>query len=531
MNEQLLRSFIREKLILEAKKEKPLTALQRLIQHFPGNHFGRLNDGGSKKTNLVGSGANRITGEAVPDDATLLTKFPTEWLPEVLGKNYHSSKYKTIKLTIPNPTSADPKRTQIRYVVWDDGGASGPAALKNQVIGYVCEWALAAAINGEIWDPTGDLPAGIQGDRRLSKYLDLQPSDRVRKTLDHFAKGAMEVARRAIASDKIQPQLTGPAVVGAGGSAVVDVQTPNADCHVKYNDPIRVIGLQRLPGKSKRNMGDDILDAIASNNPEDFKTLLDTIEKEGLPLPATTAWKFARDEFADKVFGRSLKDLADEKSDPRQEELMLYRKYREDFLKFLEGEEVTVMTTPLKGPEEERTFTSSLGNVRAKLEERLRAFMLTGEEGENQIYFFNFEGEVSPPSEEENAPEHGEVSVGLTVKKIGMKASDVRVVPRGAADGDTSTHLYRIELKGKDAAGTEAWTEIGTIEMRTRGTQMHPPQVKTKKGQEFAEKVVAIPSSAPPEVTTENTMNKKTLLRALIRENLLLEDLAGRSNG
>ena len=527
MSEQELRAFIRERLILEAKKEKPLTALQRLKQHFGENHYGNMQ---AKKPQDLrrNAGANRITGEAV-DDATLFTKFPAEWLPKILGRGQHSSKYKTVELTIPNPTPTDPEATQIRYVVWDDGGTSGPAALKDQVIGYVCEWALAAGINGETWDPMNGSPAGIEGDARLSKYFDAKTtSERVRKTIDHFAKGAIAAASQA--AGELDPPLTGGAVVGTGGDDVVDVETPNADCHVKYNDAVRLIGLQRLPGKSKRNMGDDILDAIANADSGAYETLLGEIEEE---LPATTAWKMAREEFAFQVFGRSLKDLVGN-PDPKQEELMFYQreKYREAFLKFLEGEEVTVASTPLKGAPTEKTFTSKQGNIRAGLEKRLRAFMLTGEEGENQIYFFNFEGEVSPPSEEEGAPELGAAKVGLTVKKIGMLASDIHVRQRIAPEDGDSTHLYKVELKGEDAAGTETWTEIGQIEMRTRGTQMHPPQIKTKKGQKFAEDVVAIPLAALPEVTTENTMNNKILvtrreLETIISESLLLEDLTG----
>jgi hypothetical protein len=523
MNEQLLRAFIREKLILEAKKDKPLTALQRLRQHFGKNHYGGMAVKQKGRQSGVASGANRITGDAVNDNEALVAKFPPEWSPQVLGRGLHSSKYKTVKLTIPNPSPQNPQATQIRYAVWDDGGASGPAMLKDQMLGYVCEHALAAAINDQGWDPKL-----MEGDARLSKYFALPPDDPIRKTVDHFAKGAIAVAKQGLAA--VEPKLPKDAKVGTSGDDVVDVQTGTADCHVKYNDPVRLIGLQRLSGKSKRNMGDDILTAIASDDPAAYKTLLDEIEEE---LPATTAWKMAREEFAFQVFGRSLKDLV-ENPDSSQEELMFYQreKYREAFLKFLEGEEVTVASTPLKGAPADKTFTSEQGNVRAQLEDRLHAFMLTGEEGENAIYFFNFEGEVSPPSPEENAPELGAVSVGLTIKKIGMNADEVRVVQRIAEEDGDSTHLYKVELKGEDAAGTVTWTEIGQIEMRTRGTQMHPPQIKTKKGQKFADDVIAIPLEALPEVTTEDIMSKKILvtrreLETIISESLLLEDLTG----
>ena len=529
MSEQKLRAFIKGELLLEAKKEKPLSALDRLKQHFGKNHYGNMQ---AKKPQELRreAGANRITGEPV-DDETLLTKFPAEWLPDNLGKGQHSSKYKTVELTIPNPTPADPDATQIRYVVWDDGGESGPAALKDQVLGYICEWALQAAINGETWNPP-ESPPQIGTDKRLSKYLDLPADDRVRKTVDHFAKGAIAVATEAMKNPKFEPKLDGGAKVGQSGDDVVDVQTETADCHVKYNDSVRLIGLQRLNNKSKRNMGDDILSAIASDDSATYDTLLDEIEKEGLPLPATTAWKMAREEFAFQVFGRSLKDLT-ENPDPSQKELMLYQqeKYREAFLKFLEGEEVTVESTPLKGAPADKKFTSRQGNIRAKLEERLRAFMLTGAEEEKAIYFFNFEGEASPPSPDEGAPELGAVSVGLAIKRIGMTAEQVRVVQRTADEAGDSTHLYKVELKSEDAAGIVVWTEIGQIEMRTRGTQMHPPQVKTKKGQKFADDVASI-EAAPPEVTTENIMNKRILvtrreLETMITEALLFEDLTG----
>ena len=521
MDEALIREYIREKLIFEARSD-PNSALNRMRKHFGIDDFGAtVGDGASSGTNKVGKGAQRIKGEALDDDAALKAKFPAEWKPEVLGSGYHSTNLKTVKLTIPH---IKPDETQVRYVVWDDGGSKGPAALKNQVLGYVCEHALAAAINGQEWDPNL-----MDGDARVSKYFALPPGDPVRKTVDHFAKGAVAVAVKALAKAEIEPPLKG-ATVGTGGDDVVDVQTETADCHVKYNDNVRLIGLQRLGGKSKRNMGDDILDAIASEDPKAYTTLLDEIEEE---LPATTTWKMAREEFALQVFGRSLKAVEEEK-DPAQEELMLYRKYRKDFLKFLDGEEVAPLTTPLKGaPKRVKGFKSKHGSIRAKLEERLRAFMLTGKEAEPSIYFFNFEGEVSPPSEKEGAPELGAVSVGLTIKKIGMTADQVRVTARDGKDDSASTHLYKIELNSKDAAGTEAWTEIGQIEMRTRGTQMHPPQVKTKRGQNFADDVASI-EAAPPAVTTENKYNKtnkkilvtRRTLESLISESLLKEDLS-----
>lgn len=509
MDEALIREYIREKLILEAESDdSKLTALSKLRKHFGDAVGKRIPDGGSSgKYKKVDSSAIRLTGETV-DDAGLMAKFPVEWKPEILGDHYHSSKYKTIKLTIPHKK---PDETEVRYVVWDDGGSKGPATLTNQVLGYVCEWALAAAINGQEWDPKL-----MEGDARVSKYFDpALTSDRVKKTVDRFARGAVEVAKKAAS----ELAVSGPASVGVGGSDVVDVATPAADCHVKYNDSTRLIGLQRLSGKSKRNMGSDILDAIASGD-EDYQALLDKIDEE---LPATTMWKMVREEFAKKVFNRSLVDLA-EKPDTSQSELMLYQqaKYRGDFLKFLEGEEVTVLTTPLQGKPEQVKFKSKHGNIRAQLEKRLGAFMLgsSPDATPKAIYFFNFEGDVSAPSEDDDAPEVGSVSVSLSVKEIGMTAQDIRVSPRTE---DDSTNLYKIELKSVAPDDTVAWTEIGQIEMRT-SPQGHPPQVKTKKGQKFADEVFEKTSAT----FSENIISKKILvtrraLESLISESLLYE--------
>jgi hypothetical protein len=512
MNERLLRAWVRELLIekrsgvggklqaidtetirsswlsdpespkAEDKKTKPLSAKKK-IEKALSDHgtFGAsvqpifVKTGGDRgKEFSPASGAYRFkpSGGVSAKDSwkDLLKAFRPSQIDPKAPKNYHSSKYETIKLSVPDKRGT----VQTKYVVWDTGGTEEtPAILTDQQLGYICEWALAAAVNVETWPPKK-----METDNRVSAYYTSSPV--IKAAVDAFANLAMDKTKEA---SKILNSI--PAIVGQGGTDIVDVTLKGGqkgggiDCHVKFNDTARLIGLQKLKGESRSPITQDLLDAIANKEPH-----------TALPvnMPAASKWKLNRDEFARKIYPkRSINDLTDE------EELALYSDHRAEFLEFLEGT-----------------------GVREALEDRLKAFLIQpGEQG--KIYFCLYGGSASQGTADKdgNILSEPTADVTLVVKEVVLSIDNVYVEAR---TGVTDTYLYSVKVI-TDEDNPDCNVEVAKIEMRTAG-QKHPPQIKNVKpepGPTCDDTKGQFLKQIHPLATTES------LIRTLVREMLLTE--------
>lgn len=434
------------------------------------------------------SGAWRFTPTAgaslKPDKETLKRLFPEKSNPQNLGKGLHSSKYDTIVFNDPTGKK--------RYIIWQNTDSKTPAILEDQKLGYICENGLAAGINGQ--NPS-DL---IRADKRVSAlYNSLSVGSATKEAIDQFANRVASVSARA--ASKLE--ITGVATVGVGGTDIVDVTVAGgsgsggSDLHVKFNDDLRLIGLQRLSNRSNISVNQKLLNLLASPN---FKP--DTKLKSKLAnLPATTEWKISRDRFAREVFGLAIKQLTPE------QELELYRKYRKQFLEYLNGD-----STIINLPNGTKKSIGPYRNVRDALEKRLQTFLIP-EESDNfgKIYFFNFNGSATPNDDDPNKPM---VQVGLTVKEVGLTAKQVTLKPR---DKETDTNLYSVIVTDEE----NKQFEIARVEMRTSG-QGHPPQIKNVKGTgtqpQFAEEVFSESCDrSNANIKTISGVYKLSLLEAL----------------
>lgn len=430
-----------------------------------------------------------------------------------LGKGIHASKYPTIAFM-------DQTEGEIKYLVWmavEPGSA--PEILEDQKLGYVCEQALATAINAP-----GDvetLKANIAADRRIGGlYTSLSEEDPAKQIVEDFAEKAMNIATTALAGEAGEG-INGAATVGVGGDDVVDVSVgaegpDGADCHVKFNDEARFIGLQRK-GDQKLSVTQKLLDSVASG-----EELPDDVVNKMNSAAATTKWKLARDTFSRAIYDRSIKDLEKirkqgptEKSDPKgkrlteDEELKFYSTFRQEFVEYLRGEPVEIDLSKLGShysASEPVTLTPE-HNIQSEMEKELKKFLLpAGAAKTRPIYFFNFGGRTNLESG---------ANVNLKVKQITASADDIYLEPgmTDAATGAsrTDTYLFDVMMKVKEAPGVSGSGDampIARIEMRTSG-QGHPPQVKSLSG-----------ASASGSALLAKEIFNENLVRILVREML-----------
>lgn len=427
-----------------------------------------------------------------------------------LGKGMHASKYPTIAFT-------DTAEGEVKYLVWmavEPGNA--PEILEDQKLGYVCEQALATAIN-----TPGDLEAlkaNIAADSRIGGlYTSLSATDPAKLAVEDFASRAMDLAASAVANQT--PALSGGAIVGTAGGDEVDVKVgpegpEGADCHVKFNDEARLIGLQRKTDKPL-TVTQKLLDSVSSGE-ELPKDMIDRMNSAA----ATTKWKLARDAFSRAIYDRSIKALGTirkqgpaEKDDPNasrlteDEELRFYSTFREEFIDYLGGHDVEIDLSKLYSgvDKKEKVIIQPKHNIQDELEAELKRFLLPeGSAKSRPIYFFNFAGTASLEG----------VTAKLKIKQIKANATDIFLQPgmHHSATGEARTDTYLYDVMIKIPGMKEGELDdipIARVEMRTSG-QGHPPQVKSLPGTSVSGNLLA------------DEIFNESLIRSMVRE-LLIE--------
>lgn len=117
-----------------------------------------------------------------------------------------------------------------------------------QHIGWLAEWACAEALGSG-----GDFDSVVASDARLSKISARGPEDEQVINLREVYDRLVELTREK--AEALGISTEGGAEVG-GGDAKVDVSSPQADIHVKYNSDDRLVGIQQPKEKRAKKSKD-----------------------------------------------------------------------------------------------------------------------------------------------------------------------------------------------------------------------------------------------------------------------------------
>ena len=544
MNEQLLRAFIREKLLLqEASLEN---------KHFPGY----AEDKGQRQSgNLVvqkaaggedGSGPKSLDKFYVQKKGALL-RFQGnngEWTAKQLRKNGKLTLHTTHWDDVGKPTGMPGNATN--YIeVTDSTGKRGWIArnkvghsitskasegiLADSKIGKMAEHALKMAINTPDAIPSDtEVNQALAAAKLERNFQAASPKDRQK------FRGMFEIihaaAKKAIAgANKIS---LSSAVVPPGQTALVDVTATvegdtgivrNAEIHVKYNDSTRKFGLQ--PGKRLKNNQSKQEILVKSENADgnvqvqvqttagagdDAVTTLGPLEAGN---PSTLIWKAAREEMWNEYIPADIREKVIQGNHSQFKDT--------DFIQVSTVNPLSVAwKDSLRDSNPRSEFLDKLAEWRypqALAEDITKNFKNEAEGGFVTMYALFTSTGTDPAT----------ATVSLDFEAYDLKTDETPLAAVRRDDDNSKLFMYDIN-SGED--------NIFKIEFREAGRGAgHPPQVK--KGDVgldgFLVPVADVEVEATEADTTmENIMNKKILitrreLETLISESLLLEDLTG----
>jgi len=411
-----------------------------------------------------------------------------------------SGKYKTLKLQY----DIAGQETPVDLVLQTGRKESGkPGDIPNFFLGIISEYATIDGLNGG-----NQFDTAVTDNLVNTIYLAMTPTqqDMIRRIYDECVVCASKAfnGRQKPEGSAVPGNASAAGGEGTSTSALVDVlvkkgEEVTGDIHVKFNDLDRLIGLQATGADGKK---------VIMN----LKSLERELDKS---WPASAQYKHLRNQFAKNILLPKMKvEIAPGKSaisqaDAAGIELNMFqdRETRREFLSFLEE-----------------------SGLPAKIEEELGEFLKEAGMGKG-VYFFKYR--TKPPQ-----PNFGKAAaVSLDIEQITGDSISLEIVTEW--DDDT-TYPYTILYNGKP---------IFRIEARTSG-QGHPMQVKgvskdlIDKYQSVNPDEISVDTLTTGVADALSEMSEKwsvsagtvepsapvseALVRAAIRESLLIEELTGR---